>query len=415
MCMQENIQIPKLELIKNSRTFKMVIPPAVEEKIRLACASVPNLEWSGVLFFKYRGSFETGDFLVTCEDILLMDIGTATYTEWTADADVISYMAENNLLDCQMGIIHSHNTMHTFFSGTDTATLLQEGQDRNNIVSLIVNNDGKYSAAITRLVTTEAQVKEIGQYHLFSDGVQTYEDEYDTEDRYVEYFMFDIIRKEPNKLFSFIDRLKQVMTKKHTTVTATQSSGYGYGSGHYGGDYGMYGRGQVVINKGPQAHDNMPVTKPVAPTVSAAEPTVVNPTVKPAEGENLFSQFNPIDTQPKDDFDEFIDGLTLQIISSNIFAAIENIMDIDTYAKEAMFDMYKERFGEDVSDKSEFVFWVDNVIDFILCHSTHPEVEGYAPGDQTEIIAKAVLERLKEIPTKNIYLTTIIKHIKDYL
>jgi len=55
------------------------------------------------------------------------------------------------------------------------------------------------------------------------------------------------------------------------------------------------------------------------------------------------------------------------------------------------------------------------VIDFILWHSVHPEVEGYAPGDQTEIIAKAVLERLKKIPTKNIYLTTIIKHVKDYL
>lgn len=109
--MQENIQTPKLELIKNSRTFKMIIPPAVEEKIRLACASVPNLEWSGVLFFKYKGSFENDDLLVTCKDILLMDIGTASYTEWAADADVISYMAENNLLDCQMGIVHSHNNM----------------------------------------------------------------------------------------------------------------------------------------------------------------------------------------------------------------------------------------------------------------------------------------------------------------
>lgn len=413
--MQENIQTPKLELIKNSRTFKMVIPPAVEEKIRLACASVPNLEWSGVLFFKYRGSFENGDLLVTCKDILLMDIGTASYTEWAADADVISYMAENNLLDCQMGIIHSHNTMHTFFSGTDTATLLQEGQNRNNIVSLIVNNDGKYSAAITRLVTTEAHVKETGQYHLFGDGIQTYEDEYDTEDQYVEYFMFDIVRKEPNKLFSFIDRLKQVMTKKRTTVTATQSGGYGYGPGYYGGGYGMYGGGQAAINKGSQTHANMPVTKPVAPIVPAAKSTVVTPAVKPAEEKSLFNQFNPMDAQPEDDFDEFIDGLTLQIISSDIFAAIENIMDIDTYAKEAMFDLYKERFGEDVSDKSEFVFWIDNVIDFILCHSIHPEVEGYAPGDQTEIIAKAVLERLKKIPTKNIYLTTIIKHVKDYL
>lgn len=102
---------PKLELIKNSRKFKMVIPPYVEERIRIACASVPNLEWSGVLFFKYKGNFEDGNLQVVCKDILLMDVGSAAYTEWSADAEVISYMAENDLLDCQMGIIHSHNTM----------------------------------------------------------------------------------------------------------------------------------------------------------------------------------------------------------------------------------------------------------------------------------------------------------------
>lgn len=307
----------------------------------------------------------------------------------------------------------SHNTMATFFSGTDTATLLQEGQDRNNIVSLIVNNEGKYSAAITRLVTTEAIVKEKGQYHLFGEGVKTYKDEYETEDQYVEYFMFDIVRKEPNKLFDFIDRLKEVMTKKRTTVTATQTGGCNYGSDYCGSMYGGPYGGNAMA-KGSQIPPVKPTTKPVLST-PAVKPAVVTPTAQKPKEQSLFNQFNPVSIQPKDGFDEFIDGLTLQIISSNIFAAIENIMDIDTYAKEAMFDMYKKRFGEDVSDKSEFVFWIDNVIDFILCHSTHPEVEGYAPGDQTEIIAGAVLERLKEIPTKNIYLTTIIEHIKEYL
>jgi hypothetical protein len=40
-----------------------------------------------------------------------MDVGNATYTEWCADADVISYMIENDLLHTQMGIVHSHNQM----------------------------------------------------------------------------------------------------------------------------------------------------------------------------------------------------------------------------------------------------------------------------------------------------------------
>lgn len=41
----------------------------------------------------------------------------------------------------------------TFFSGTDIATLQSEGNSRNNFVSLIVNNKGLYSAAITRKIT----------------------------------------------------------------------------------------------------------------------------------------------------------------------------------------------------------------------------------------------------------------------
>ena len=65
--------------------------------------------------------------------------------------DVVSYMANNSeLLDCQMGLIHSHNNMSTFFSGTDIRTLEEEGLDRNHFVSLIVNNQGSYTAAITR-------------------------------------------------------------------------------------------------------------------------------------------------------------------------------------------------------------------------------------------------------------------------
>lgn len=82
-----------------------------------------------------------------------MDIGTQAYTEFDMNPDVIAYMCENpELLDCQMGLIHSHNNMSTFFSETDTATLKEEGRDRNNFVSLIVNNAGTYTAAITRRV-----------------------------------------------------------------------------------------------------------------------------------------------------------------------------------------------------------------------------------------------------------------------
>lgn len=417
--MQGNNQlvVPKLELIKNSRKFKMVIPSYVEERIRLACASVPNLEWSGVLFFKYKGNFEDGNLQVVCKDILLMDVGSAAYTEWAADAEVISYMAENDLLDCQMGIIHSHNTMATFFSGTDTGTLLQEGQDRNNIVSLIVNNDGTYSAAVTRHVFTEAKVHEKGTYQLFGDGEQSYEEDYEIEDEYIEYFMFDIVRKEPNRLFSFIDRLKEVMTKKRTTVVASQpSSGYGYGGYGYGGYGGYHGPASPAQPKGTIVNPTVPASKSAAPStpvkgaVSSGSP---KPTTAAPSGK--FNQFNPVEPAVKDDFETYIEGLALQIVTGNVFADVEGVMDLKVFCKDAMVDMYKKRFGDDVSSKSSFASWVDNLIDFLVWDADHPELDGFSFSDKGELVAKELVTLLEAIPTKNIYLNLIIDRLKSYV
>ena len=79
-------------------------------------------------------------------------------------------MTENPLLlDCQMALIHSHGNLATFFSTTDQDTLLEEGLDRNNFVSLIVNNKGEYTAAITRKV----KIKKVHtSYNFFDKGEQ---------------------------------------------------------------------------------------------------------------------------------------------------------------------------------------------------------------------------------------------------
>jgi proteasome lid subunit RPN8/RPN11 len=135
--------------------YTLVIPNNVEQKIRFICKQCWTTEWSGVLFYEYTGNFIDDSFSIRCKDICVLDIGSAAFTSFTQDQRVISYMVEHDLLDCQMGLIHSHNLMATFFSGTDCSTLLEEGRDRNNFVSLIVNNQGVYSAAITRKVLTK--------------------------------------------------------------------------------------------------------------------------------------------------------------------------------------------------------------------------------------------------------------------
>ena len=60
----------------------------------------------------------------------------------------------------------------TFFSSTDVDTLRKEGFDRNCFVSLIVNNAGEYSAAITRKVeyTEKHNIEITGRYPFFGTG-----------------------------------------------------------------------------------------------------------------------------------------------------------------------------------------------------------------------------------------------------
>ena len=107
---------PVLKLEKKSGSYKIIIPESVEQKIRYLCQQVWNTEWSGTLFYKHEGSFEDGSLVIRCEDVFVMDIGTAAYTEFDMSPDVIRYMTDNmELLDCQMGLIHSHNNMSKQF------------------------------------------------------------------------------------------------------------------------------------------------------------------------------------------------------------------------------------------------------------------------------------------------------------
>lgn len=98
-----------ISLVQKSGTYnyKLIIPAEVERKIRFACQKVWSTEWSGILFFTHKGSFENNDLVIKCVDFYIMDIGTQAYTEFDMNPDVIAYMAENpELLDCQMGLIH---------------------------------------------------------------------------------------------------------------------------------------------------------------------------------------------------------------------------------------------------------------------------------------------------------------------
>lgn len=150
---------------------KIIVTAKVEKIIRKYCSLSPNNEWSGVLFYKVEGNFEEG-LTVICQDFLLMDVGSATFTNFKFNnTDISAYMADNmELFECYQGLLHSHDHMKTFFSGTDTATLQSEGSTMPVFVSLIVNNEGKYTAGVTRRVKSVRHITEEGSYQFFGEN-----------------------------------------------------------------------------------------------------------------------------------------------------------------------------------------------------------------------------------------------------
>ena len=132
------------------------------------CALSPSNEWSGVLFYTYTGKFEDNSLELTARDFFLMDLGEHAHTIFDFDApEITQYMYLNKLMDCSMGLIHSHCDFNAFFSGEDEDTLLTQGENMHNFLSLIVNDAGQYVARITR------QLHEKGEIHISYNGVVT--------------------------------------------------------------------------------------------------------------------------------------------------------------------------------------------------------------------------------------------------
>lgn len=387
--MEEKQQvIQKVKLVQKLGTFnyKLVIPAEVERKIRFACQRVWDTEWSGTLFFTYEGSFENNDLVIKCVDIYIMDIGTQTYTEFDMNPDVIAYMTEHTeLLDCQLGLIHSHGCLQTFFSGTDQQTLKEEGTDRNNFVSLIVNNAGNYTAAITRKVKSK-QVKEFASYEFFGEGVKQYTKEYSNDIDKIEWFYLNIEKEEDTFSFQDMDdRFEEIKKRKAEMDKKYPNQLVSYG-------------------------------------------TNVKPTFTPNESistqSSLFNDLNNlplsyIDSDTPYDVMRFdkdtIKRLTLQVVTGSIIIPNDSKIDIRKWAT-SMPTMYQKRFGKGEEGIRLFKLWADTYTEFLVWYATDSKLEAQGMDD-TEICAICaydIIEELTKLP-ENEYIKGYIDALQKYL
>lgn len=142
--------------------FTLILEEEILKKIEYLCKKIPNNEWSGVLFYKYDGSIkDITNLKITPVDVYPLDIGTSVFTTFDYSPDLAFHMASNpELLDCRMALIHSHQNMSVYFSGTDTATLQEQAPEYNIFLSVIVNNKLDVEAALA-VYTTQEVVKKV--------------------------------------------------------------------------------------------------------------------------------------------------------------------------------------------------------------------------------------------------------------
>lgn len=393
-----------ISLVQKSGTYnyKLIIPAEVERKIRFACQKVWSTEWSGTLFFTHEGSFENNDLVIRCVDIYIMDIGTQAYTEFDMNPDVISYMCENpELLDCQMGLIHSHNNMRTFFSGTDTATLKEEGRDRNNFVSLIVNNAGSYTAAITRRIKSK-QVMESVSYEFFGDGEKQDTREYVSDADEIEWFYLKIEKEGENYSFpdmaARLEEIKQAKAERAEKAKKAQTP-------VYQGGYKPVIANSYNTKAGPANFVKNEVDKP----------KVVQPTL-----------FDDTDDLPFDDnynlpygqvtFDKVtLKSLVLQLITGSIIISNDSKIDISKWAK-SMPTLYEKRFGKGKEGMKNFKMWADTYAEYLTWYVTDEKLEelGFDETEICAICAYDMIEELTKLP-ENDYIKGYIDALQKYL
>lgn len=384
--MEEKKEIMRLELVHQQTTYKMVITQELEKKIRLLCREIHNVEWSGVLFYKVSGKFEDNTLTVTCIDLFQMDEGTGAYTEYDMNSDVATYMVDHpELLEegVYQGLIHSHNNMPTFFSGTDTATLQSEGSDMNHFVSLIVNNAGKYTAGITRKVKSKKLITEEYSYPTWGDNTINSTKTYEVSSEYIQWFNLDIEIERGTNNFEdeILARIKEIRSNKSSRYNT-----YKYNQSEYNkpteGTYIPVG----IYDKKPQ------------------EKQEVKQTELPFEDEYIID-YNKYKINPN-----IVDWVVKQTITCSMLIPNSSAIDKEKWAR-SMDKLYTERF----TDEKEFKIFASNFIDYLVNYTEDKEAINYLEPDEIPIVlAYYVNQELAKLP-KNKWLDIWMSLYDDYI
>lgn len=420
--MQDNVTENKkvLDLITADERYDLIIPKNVEQKIRILCREISNIEWSGVLFYTVEGTIEANNLKIKCKDILLMDVGSSATTEYTVNADISSYMVDNpDLLspDVYRGLVHSHHSMASFFSGTDVNTLKSEGADTNHFVSLIVNNEGKYTAAFTRKLKVSQSVKEKYSYNTWNNTEVKGSRNFTIDDVYLERFNLTIIKEsvvdDNSDLYNRIKELKTAKSYKYSAPDIPDTSKYSskdlpkFNYDWYPQEYNKTGQEYSKYpSEYPKVKSSIPGYTPNRSIGTTYKDTINKANIKTYKEKSLWEEDElPYDTTKLDD--EVINTLVSQILTCSILINHQSL-DLDKWLKN-MDKLFTTKF----KTTKQLETFMEFYLDYLLIDNPI-DIEVDNERDKTSILATAISNKLQTYP-KNKWIDCIIDTLNLYV
>lgn len=372
---------PRTPLIGSTDSYNLIIPDSVEFRIRQWCMLNPSTEWSGTLFYTVNGSFENKDIEFTVRDFFVMDIGTSGFTNYKETPEICSYMMENDLLDCKTGLIHSHNSMKAFFSGTDANTLVEEGEQTIHFLSLVVNNEGTYVARVTRRIVEEIEGTRRIKYTTYNgEEVSVIENVKTGTKEYIQYIDLNIKVNNPYAdIKKFIsERYNELKEAKKVTYNSPKNVDYG--------------NRFFTPNK-----SEFPIMKSEVPSVDT-----VSKVEKKSKEPTLFSN-KDFDTE---ETEKYIKEIAVQLLYGNILLTHDSYSKFtkaDEWITTNMEKAFSRRFGKDEGGFKTFQDWLYQICDTIIYSAADEYVyEGKAAEVDTAafVIASKVTIYLQELVLK---------------
>lgn len=275
----------------------------------------------------------------------------------------------------------------TFFSGTDTATLREEGNDRNHFVSLIVNNAGTYTAAITRKLTEKRVINTTFIYRTFDDVEKTGTSTAEVEEEVIAYNMLNIIKEsEVTEPFLEINERLEAIKKSKAKVVATKAP---LSTTSY--------------------HGGLPF---IPPTYQGNSKEVSKVAIQGSLFDEEFMESEPprkveqiVDPNELTIDASVVKSITLQLITGSIAIADTSRIDPVKWVGQ-MTKLFDKRFEKDMS---LFGLWAETMVEFVVTNFIPDE---FAPFEDEYIseLCQAVYMTLYKLP-ENKY----IKSIQDAL